>query len=40
MFQRKWGSDIIRPNKPRGNKGSKIKEYNGAVKINIPLLGS
>jgi hypothetical protein len=40
MFQKKWGIDIVRPNKPTGMKASKIKEYNGAVKINVPLSGS
>lgn len=39
-MQEKWGSDIIRPNKPRGNNESKIKKYGGAIKLNLPLLGS
>lgn len=39
-MQEKWGSDIIRPNKPRGNSESRIKKYGGAIKLNIPLGGS
>lgn len=39
MMQRKWGSDIIRPNKPKGNKTSGIRGEGGAIKLNIPIKG-
>jgi hypothetical protein len=39
-MQEKWGSKIIRPNKPTAKKSSKIKGLGGAIKLNIPLLGS
>lgn len=39
-FQKKWGSNIVKLNKSTALKKSKIKEYNGAVKIKVPLSGS
>lgn len=39
-MQEKWGSKIIRPNKPTAKNYSKIKGLGGAIKLNIPLLGS
>lgn len=38
-MQEKWGSKIIRPNKPTAKKNSKIRGMNGAIKINVPLKG-
>lgn len=38
-MQEKWGSELIRPNKPTAKKNSKIKGYGGAIKLNIPLSG-
>ena len=39
LMQEKWGSSIIRPNKPTGKKASKIRSFGGAIKINLPLKG-
>ncbi len=39
-MQKKWGSDIIRPNKPTATKNSKIRGLGGAIRLNIPLEGS
>lgn len=39
-MQKKWGSNIIRPNKPKAIKASKIRALGGAIKINLPLKGS
>lgn len=39
-MQAKWGSKIIRPNKPTARKSSKIRGLGGAIKLNIPLEGS
>lgn len=39
LMQKKWGSDIIRPNKPTAMKKSSIRSYGGAIKLNIPLDG-
>lgn len=39
MMQRKWGTDVIRPNKPTAKSSSKIRGYGGAIKLNIPLKG-
>ena len=38
-MQQKWGSKIIRPNKPRAVKNSKIRGLGGAILLNIPLDG-
>lgn len=38
-MQRKWGADVIRPNKPTAKKASKIRGMGGAIKLNIPLEG-
>ena len=38
-MQEKWGSDVIRPNKPTAKEKSKIKGLGGAIKLNIPLEG-
>lgn len=38
-MQKKWGSQIIRPNKPRAKNKSKIRSLGGAIKLNIPLKG-
>lgn len=38
-MQQKWGSKIIRPNKPTAKKESKIRGLGGAIKLNIPLEG-
>lgn len=38
-MQKKWGADIIRPNKPTAMKSSNIKGLGGAIKLNIPLDG-
>ena len=40
IMQERWGSDIIRPNKPTGKKTSRIKGYGGAIKLNLPLEGA
>ena len=39
MMQKKWGSDIIRPNKPKSSKSKTIRTLGGAIKLNIPLDG-
>jgi hypothetical protein len=39
-MQEKWGSDIIRPNKPTGSKNSRIRSYGGVIKLNLPLEGT
>lgn len=39
IMQKKWGSEIIRPNRPTGRKNSKIKSFGGAIKLNLPLEG-
>ena len=39
IMQKKWGADIIRPNKPTGKKNSKIKGLGGAIKLNLPFDG-
>lgn len=39
-MQQKWGSNIIRPNKPTAIKNSKIRGMGGAIKLNIPLEGA
>lgn len=39
LMQKKWGSQIVRPNRPRGKKTSKIRSYGGAIRINLPLRG-
>ena len=38
-MQQKWGSAIIRPNKPLARKSSKIRGMGGAIRLNIPLEG-
>lgn len=37
IMQKKWGSEIIRPNKPTAKKKSKIRGLGGAIKLNLPL---
>lgn len=39
-MQKKWGSKIIRPNKPTAKNSSKIRGLGGAIRLNIPLIGS
>lgn len=39
-MQEKWGSKIIRPNKPTAKRSSKIRGYGGAIRVNIPLEGA
>lgn len=39
MLQKKWGSNVIRPNRPNAKKLSEIRSLGGAVKINVPLEG-
>lgn len=39
-MQEKWGSKIIRPNKPTAKKNSKIRGVGGAIRVNIPLEGA
>ncbi len=39
MMQKKWGKNIIRPNKPTAEKSSSIRGLGGAIKLNIPLDG-
>lgn len=39
MMQKKWGSNIIRPNKPTAKKNSKIRGLGGAIRLNLPLKG-
>lgn len=38
-MQQKWGSKIIRPNKPLAKQSSKIRGLGGAIRLNIPLSG-
>lgn len=38
-MQQKWGSQIIRPNRPKANKKSKIRSFGGAIRIKLPLKG-
>ena len=39
IMQKKWGSDIIRPNKPTARNKSKIKGLGGAIRLNLPFKG-
>lgn len=39
-MQEKWGSKIIRPNRPTAKKNSKIRGVGGAIRVNIPLEGA
>lgn len=39
-MQAKWGSNIIRPNRPIAVKNSKIRGLGGAIRLNIPLEGA
>lgn len=39
LMQKKWGSDIIRPNRPTAIKSSSIRGMGGAIKLNLPLEG-
>lgn len=39
LMQKKWGSGIIRPNKPKAIKKGTIRSIGGAIKLNIPLEG-
>ena len=39
MMQRKWGADIVRPNRPKGIKADGIRAKGGAIKINLPIGG-
>lgn len=39
LMQKKWGADIIRPNKPTAIKSSNIKGLGGAIKLNVSLDG-
>lgn len=39
LMQKKWGSKIIRPNKPKAKTKSSIRSYGGAIKLNVPLKG-
>lgn len=38
-MQEKWGSKIIRPNRPTAKKNSTIRGMGGAIRVNIPLEG-
>lgn len=39
MMQKKWGSSVIRPNKPTAVKNSRIRGYGGAIRLHVPLSG-
>lgn len=39
MMQKKWGSHIVRPNRPTATKNTKIRGYGGAIRIKLPLKG-
>ena len=39
IMQKKWGSDIIRPNRPKALKKGTIRSFGGAIKLNIPIGG-
>ena len=39
-MQEKWGSNVIRPNKPTAKNHSKIRGLGGAIRVNIPLDGA
>lgn len=39
MMQKKWGSDIIRPNKPKAVNESKIRGLGGAIRLALPIDG-
>lgn len=39
LMQQKWGSQIVRPNRPKAKSSSKIRSLGGAIKINLPLKG-
>ena len=39
MMQQKWGSQIIRPNRPRAKHKSNIRSFGGAIRIRLPLKG-
>lgn len=40
QMQKKWGSSIIRPNKPTSkNKNGGIRELGGAIKVKLPIKG-
>ena len=38
-MQQKWGSQIIRPNRPRAKNKSKIRSFGGAIRVKLPLKG-
>jgi hypothetical protein len=40
IMQKKWGTDIIRPNRPTAKKASKIKGLGGAIKLRLPFSGT
>lgn len=40
QMQKKWGSSIVRPNKPNAkNKNGGIREQGGAIRIRLPIEG-
>ena len=39
MMQKKWGPDVIRPNKPKSSKKDGIRAQGGAIRLNIPFEG-
>ena len=39
IMQKKWGADIIRPNRATATKSSRIRGLGGAIRINLPLKG-
>lgn len=40
LMQKKWGSKIVRPNRPSAKKSSNIRSVGGAIRINLPLSGA
>lgn len=40
IMQEKWGSQIIRPNRPTATKSTRIRGFGGAIRIKLPLKGT
>ena len=38
-MQKKWGVDVIRPNRPVATNSSKIRGLGGAIRLNLPFSG-
>lgn len=39
QMQKKWGASVVRPNRPTAKVKSGIRQFGGAIKLNIPIDG-